>query len=824
MKIVKLILAGYNRLMLNNIKFFEYTPTSPYQLVLGTNGSGKSSILEELSPLPAHHDDFPQGGYKLIEIVKDVHTYRLESKFTGKGTGKHSFLKDDVELNPGATPAVQKELVKQEFGLTPDTHSIVLGTELFTKMSTARRREVITSLSNNDLSYALGTYNKFRTALRDSQGAYKHVKNRLVVESEKLVNLSDLGGIEERVAELEYEITTLMEIRENNLPDRRETVERLRRAMEELTTLSTRILKADLSQPEGYVFKSVEDIDFVINGISAKEQAARSLSAHYTTELMELNSFIETLKSSGFTAIEDIRNQIDNLRYELNQPENSFRLFELEGDVRAIRLASENVIPILAEVLHQLPDNSDRYFSPAGKERAGEENRVLLEKIDGLLGERREIQHRIKHIREEKETECPACLHKWKAGAGAVSLEELENKAVMLASKAHELEERVKVNTKYLEEFEEYSKALQNYRFLVQSNPVSLGKLWDYLSARGCPFSKPSSNIEILALWTVDVETGENLHRLKEELSKLEDALAACERLGDADASRYIGKSEELSVKIEQANCEIETCLKELKSLTRFRKEVCTVIETHASLEIKIQQARELIRTLISVNKDGIVRECLSTAQASMATAQTQLNERKGLEDIIEDLKNSSDRLELDVAAFKLITEGLSPTEGLIAESLNGFIECFCSQMNEVIAQIWTYDLKVMPCSLESGELDYKFPLKVMQERPVSDIAKGSRAQTEVVDFAFKVVAMLYMDFVQWPLLLDEFGSGFDEQHRVNAMNYVKLLIDAKRYSQLFMISHYASSHGSMTQAEVCVLDSTNIVVPGAHNKHVRME
>lgn len=823
MKIVKLILAGYNRLMLSNIKYFEYSPTSPYQLVLGTNGSGKSSILEELSPLPAHHDDFPHGGYKIIEIVKDIHTYRLESKFTGKGTGKHSFLKDDVELNPGATPAVQKELVKQEFGLTADIQSIILGTELFTKMSTARRREIITSLSNNDLSYALGTYNKFRTALRDTQGAYKHVKNRLVVESEKLVTLSDLGGIEERVAELEYEITTLMEIRENNLPERREVMGQLVEKLSLLHNLSVQILKADLTRPEGHVFRSVEDIDFVINGITAKEQTARNLSTHYSTELMELNGFIETLKSSGFTAIEDIRCQIDNLRHELNQPENSFRLFELEGDVRAIRMATENVIPVLADVLHQLPDNSDRKFSPAGKERVGEENRQLLDKIDHLLAERRELQHRVQHIKEEKETECPACLHRWKAALSNVSLEELENKIVMLASKAHELEARVKVNGKYLEEFEEYAKALQNYRWLVNSNPV-LGKLWDYLSARGCPFTKPSSNIEILALWQADVEAAENIHRVKEELAKLEDALATCERMGDADTSRYIGRSEELSVKIEEANCEIESCLKELKTLSRFRKEVCNVIEAHAGLQMEIGKTRELINTVIRVNRNGIVRECLSTAQASMATAQTQLNDRKALEDIIDDLKNSSDRLALDSDAFKLITSALSPTEGLIAESLNGFIECFCSQMNEVISQIWTYDLRVMPCSLESGELDYKFPLKVMNERPVSDIAKGSRAQTEVVDFAFKIVAMLYMDFTQWPLLLDEFGSGFDEQHRVNAMNYVKLLIDAKRYSQLFMISHYASSHGSMTQAEVCVLDSTNIVVPMVHNKHVKME
>jgi DNA repair exonuclease SbcCD ATPase subunit len=53
MKILKLILRGYTRLQLKQITEFVYTPTDSIQIIIGTNGSGKSSILEELSPLPA---------------------------------------------------------------------------------------------------------------------------------------------------------------------------------------------------------------------------------------------------------------------------------------------------------------------------------------------------------------------------------------------------------------------------------------------------------------------------------------------------------------------------------------------------------------------------------------------------------------------------------------------------------------------------------------------------------------------------------------------------------------------------------------------------
>ena len=45
MKIIKLILRDYNLLFLNNIKEIIFTPTKKTNLILGTNGSGKSSLL-----------------------------------------------------------------------------------------------------------------------------------------------------------------------------------------------------------------------------------------------------------------------------------------------------------------------------------------------------------------------------------------------------------------------------------------------------------------------------------------------------------------------------------------------------------------------------------------------------------------------------------------------------------------------------------------------------------------------------------------------------------------------------------------------------------
>jgi hypothetical protein len=222
--------------------------------------------------------------------------------------------------------------------------------------------------------------------------------------------------------------------------------------------------------------------------------------------------------------------------------------------------------------------------------------------------------------------------------------------------------------------------------------------------------------------------------------------------------------------------------------------------------------------------KNSIINENISQMNSTLGHIENKLNEKITMENLIKDLTSDVDNLTEDYGHFKLLMEELSPVNGLIAEQLYGNIQCIVSQMNEIISQIWTYDLEILPCGLESNDLDYKFPLQVRSANNIADdIADGSTAQIEVVNFAFILVVMLYLDMSNYPLYADELGHSFDEQHRANVMNYVKLLIETKRHSQLFMISHYASSYGAMNQAEVCVLDSSNISTPMTHNKHVIM-
>ena len=80
MLIKKLILHHCHRLHLLEDQSFEYDFTQKHTILDGVNGAGKSSIFNELSPLPANMDDYLPDGYKKIVIEHNNSEYILDRK------------------------------------------------------------------------------------------------------------------------------------------------------------------------------------------------------------------------------------------------------------------------------------------------------------------------------------------------------------------------------------------------------------------------------------------------------------------------------------------------------------------------------------------------------------------------------------------------------------------------------------------------------------------------------------------------------------------------------------------------------------------------
>ncbi len=821
MKITSLTLSGYKRLMLNNIKTFVYTPASIFQLILGTNGSGKSSVLYELSPLPAQSANYLKEGFKCIELEHRGSVYILTSNF--KSGNKHNFLKDGLELNPGGTGAVQKELVWQQFGISQEIHELLIGEVDFTNLSPSKRREWITKLSDIDFTYALGVYQKLKSSARDSQGALKHVQSRLVGENNKLLAIGAVEDLEEKYKALHDQINFLFQQRDPNVIPLKKINTDIENALHDISRISQWLIISKEDVPGYNVFDSLESVKEALQILRTKKEVEIGLKIRISTEYSDLQEMISGYISEG---IEDI----DQLRARLLANDNEIISLESQlktwtsyiGDEVIAKKELFSIKSPLIDLLHELPANPDRTFSKDALTKA----RELLSVNKNHLERKRNILSRaegeLEHLTSLKEEQCPKCSHRWIPGKSDTEKSRLEQVIIDVDADLKQLVSDIERDETYIESAEDYGYKLTSIRKLMHQT-VNLNEFWDSVLQDDLLYLAPASIVPRIYGFELDLDKLVKLDTLFTTDKHLRELLS-----GDSDGTQITmvkTRLRTLEGEIENAIVKISGFDKEEKELKKFFDHLDDYLRISDNLEAELVTLHGLRDDYVNSLRDSEIANVLASQQTQLAVLQTKRSEKMAVEGIIQDLENDSVRLKDEFDAKTLLASELSPVDGLIAEQLTGFISSFTAHVNQVIENIWSYELRVIPCGTDNGDLDYKFPLFVQhegKENITPDISKGSEAQVEVVNFAFRLVTMIYLGLDEYPIYLDEFSKSFDEQHRINAMNFVKKLIDTGNYTQLFMISHYAAQFGAFQQAEIMVLDSSNISVPQKHNQNVK--
>jgi len=142
---------------------------------------------------------------------------------------------------------------------------------------------------------------------------------------------------------------------------------------------------------------------------------------------------------------------------------------------------------------------------------------------------------------------------------------------------------------------------------------------------------------------------------------------------------------------------------------------------------------------------------------------------------------------------------------------MNSFLNRFVSDMNSIISLIWSYDLEILPCMIgEGNDLDYKFRVKVNNSETVEDVSKVGSSMHEMINLAFRIVFTKYMGIQDTPLILDEFGRTFDDEHRRKAYRVVNDIFTSM-FNQIFIVSHFESMYGSLSNTDLNVLSSNNL-------------
>lgn len=851
MRILSLELVRYKRLKLNRIEKFVIKPADIIQLILGTNGSGKSSLIREWTPLPAEAGNYLKEGSKTIRIFHQNNNYLLKNSFFNKA--EHSFIFNGEELNLQGTITVQRELVWQHFKINNEIHELLLGAEPFHSMSPSRRREWFTQMSDINYDYALGVFSRLKSRSRDYAGALRTAKKRLVAETSKVVSAAEEKKLR---ADIDATLEELKLLVSQSAPLDR-PIESYRQeqqsGLEELNRMATRLLRMRLIAPYGSTaygvaphkstqrdewgepltpaFTSIEEIDDYLNILRHDVSVKETLINKAMQEHTKIDETVKILIKTGEEGVQALRVKLETLRTKRLELLSQRRL-GIEGfDAINALTALETVYDTLIGTFSNIPVNEDKRFSSTRLINLQDENIVAKNQLRQLQSELAKANSVKVHLETHKANNnlvCPKCTHTWIAGYSDEKFNRVLEDIAKFEESIQQIEKAIERNNTAVLEIQQYGEFYRDYTRCVRSWPI-LNPFWDYLLNDELVTRSPRKALSVLETLKHDLELEIQANKVNVEIQEIIALIQSAEQVGDANLSEMRDKLSDITLTIENMTSELAKLQQAVSEYNQYRRQLIEAFDLSNKINTLKNNLEHCTDQIVEMTRRQTIRHCMEQLQHSLAIKQQTLSEIELKKGIIADLELQIKKLTIDEEAVEILVKELSPTEGLIADNLLTFIRSFVGKMNTLIRKIWAYPLVIKDCGISGSngtELDYKFPMMVnTKDNIVSDVRDGSSGMLEIVNLAFRVQAMLHLGLSEYPLFLDEFGQSFDETHRSSTTVVIKNLMETHHFSQLVMISHYEASHGAFTNAEICVLCPSNITVPmkNKYNQHVEI-
>lgn len=819
---------GYKRFMLASAPTFRMEMSDVVQIILGTNGSGKTSLVRDMSVLPGVKDHYAKGGYKKVIVRHNGDRYRLESHFNG--SQEHYFFKNDIEdLNPGRTLTVQKEMVKKVFGVTQDIHDLLVGDEVFTIMSPARRREWLTRLCDTDYTYSIGVFKKVMEQQRDAQGALKLLRGRLADETSKRLTDETIADIRRRLTELTAESQKLYSLKNIDARTPQELSSHIAQQVETIKQLDNRFrkLRSEFIQDTPWDPEWLEaDVVDLNNQLAVVESNYLGLSRDF----IEVSDKLASVQSSQGFSIPELVRDIDELKEKrASLISQGCRVIQYENPVDTFKALEEHYETFVS-VFGNIAADPTKEINRENYEKTQALVDQIIRSINQATVELEKLEHKRDHYESLKANgsiACPSCSFSWIRDYDSAAHEQVLGNISKLQSGIDEANKTLVEKQKLLKDMGTYVRTLDPYNQLARHNR-SLRQICEFLSEHDIVKQNPRSVLVFIEGERIGLQAMQGIPAIDAAIHEKIAALQLAKKNKDSNA-------EMLKEQMVQLESRLGILVNQKAELMRRKaglEEYVRQVKMFNDIEDRLLRSRNILENLMKEWFDGtrndLIDQLLVDTHTNIAQLRNHLNEIESREAVLAELQTQISTLEVSEKALKEVANALSPVDGLIAEGMLGFIRYYVDAMNALIEKVWSYPLIVKDCSLEedTAELNYKFPMQVGNSVDlVPDVSKGSSGMTDIVNMAFKVVAMYKAGLAGYPLVLDEFGKAFDEEHREAAMRAVREIIDSLGFSQIFMISHYESCWGAFENAEICVLDRRNITLPAGleYNKHVQI-
>ncbi len=814
MAILDFEIYGYKRLSLREIKSVKLKPVNKLQMILGTNGSGKSSLLDELSAVVSKRDDFDKGGYKKITLQRKNNIFHCECDF--RETKNRFLLKMNDEIQyEGHSSEAYSSKVAELIGDTAEIHSIRIGSKRFTTMDTDSRRKWFTKLSPQDYSYAIGYFKRLSEATRDISGAIKRVNTKLMQEKAKLIDEAAQLALKTEIQELVTQKQEMMQYWRPQTESFESIMAKIRDMDNSLDKQTDAVFRTFSEFCNAEAHKDTSELWNKLTQLKSKKAVLESDVARICENIEQNNNSIQQAKAAGVKDINQIYSELGVLSRHLL----TISYDESLAQSPETTLTSYDTVytPVTA-ILDELVSDPDLIYTREEfevRKQKYEEYNLRLEGLNRTLSSLSEKKSILLHQKEQNHTECPKCKHAWSRGYNEDVFIDVSNRLNDVNGHINTLSKESNILKDYLEQAARQLSLIDRLGYLA-SGCKPLAPLWEQLILNNLVRINPGQALEEFKKFRARILDAIEYKKTKELRDDLLDAKELTEKTAGINQQELIAKNEALDSALYQRQKMIQDTDNHITNL----KKSIDAMELQATYFKRTQDALmtrdQLIYQAEISNQHAAINEILMYLDNIIASKQRLLSQIDTQKSIIESLENEVKDYVVKESGMKAAMKSLSPSSGLIAKGLTGYINHFIAKMNIIIQKVWLYPLEICPVAMTDDELslDYKFAFRVNDKPAGKDVSQGSGAQKEIFDLAFMIVSLIQLGMNDTEVFLDEFSIKMDYAHRKEAMKMVMDLLNGSDFSQIFMISHYESSYGSMSNADITVLCPENIQIP----------
>lgn len=788
----KVVLHKFKRFFLTGVEHYEYTPSSNITIIAWHNGYGKSSMLSQLTPMPADlKKDYKEGGYKYLEYEMNGSTYIVSSGYLGPN--KHSFIKDGKELNENGSAKTQKTLVEDHFKINNSIFSILLGTEVLTTMSPMIRKQWFTLLSPIDYTFPIKVWSNLRSRARDILGSIKILQEDLINKSNNVIKPEEIEPLKKKSEELNDVIT------------------KLSTSLKAVTQPSSRFEdKSVITDVFNKYYRNRNTILEIEESLGklTKDKAVYDLG-NYENEYKKLNNELE-LKAKEIKTLEHLKSEdeLNNLKNKQKELETKIANSSFKNVITPFAILEEELNNVISVSKVHLDSLLSPSYSNIGGKKELLELRTKIDKLKSIFNSKKGIittlNNSISELKNSKSLElsCPNCNHSF----------HYEPRQQLVS-----LENKLKIET---EELTKIEKVLKEHLYLeyMTNNKIETLELFINILHKYNDLKPFLGNVSELPIETIP-----------SVLNKARVLLLSYKEY-EKDKQTYEEISKDILIIIRSNELASKLGISSIKTL---EDHIQTLTDTRSKLIVKINKLKnylnlvnEIDNLVLQVKKyqkfrkseysfkidskyNALLLDNINSLKYELSTLQKKIQENDINASIIKNLQTTIEINKEKLSVVSSMVKVLSPDGGLIAKSINSFLNSYLGEMNNIINSVWKYPMVILPCEVsEENDLDYKFRVKVNNDEIIEDVSKLSSSMQEIVNLAFKLVFIKYLDLDYFPILLDEFGKTMDAEHRIAAFSVIDKVLSAN-FSQIILVCHFESMYSGFANCDMPQLEES---------------